>query len=70
MINIRHLAATPIGMEVHIRAELINVDGRRLCFKVDAWDEMEKIGEGDHERFIIDCDRFMARVEKKKNFKA
>jgi fluoroacetyl-CoA thioesterase len=66
MINIRHLAATPIGLEVRIRAELTEVDGRRLCFKVEAWDELEKVGEGEHERFIIDCDRFMARVEKKK----
>lgn len=66
VVNIRHLAATPVGMEVTLRAEILEVDGRRLRFKVEAWDALEKIGEGEHERFIIDCDRFTARLEKKK----
>ena len=65
MVHIRHLAATPVGMQIRIRAELIEVQGRRLLFKVEAWDEIEKIAEGEHERFIINWERFMASVEKK-----
>jgi fluoroacetyl-CoA thioesterase len=64
-VNVRHMAATPIGMRVHFRAELLEVDGRRLKFKVDAWDEVEKIAEGEHERFIIDKARFDQRLAQK-----
>jgi fluoroacetyl-CoA thioesterase len=66
LVNIRHLAATPIGMQVRATAELLSVEGRRLRFHVEAWDEQEKIGEGEHERFIIDWARFMARVSQKR----
>lgn len=65
LVNIRHLAATPVGMEVIARAELLEVDGRRLRFHVEAWDAVEKVAEGDHERFIIDTARFIQRLEKK-----
>jgi len=65
-VDIRHLAATPVGMEVRFQAELIEVDGRRLRFKVQAFDQVEKVGEGEHERFIIDSSRFQERVEKKR----
>lgn len=65
MVHIRHVAATPVGMQVKIRVELLEVEGRRLLFKVEAWDEVEKIAEGEHERFIIDWERFMGGVEKK-----
>ena len=68
MVNIRHMAATPVGMQVRIRAELVKVQGRRLLFKVEAWDEIEKIAECEHERYIINWDRFMEGVEKKRNF--
>jgi predicted thioesterase len=64
-VNVRHLAATPVGMTVRFRAELLEVDGRRLRFKVEAWDEMEKIADGEHERFIIDVERFNQRLIKK-----
>jgi fluoroacetyl-CoA thioesterase len=64
-VDIRHLAATPVGMKVTATAELIEVDGRRLLFRVEARDERELIGEGQHERFIIVLDRFLARVEEK-----
>ncbi len=64
-VDIRHLAATPVGMKVTATAELIEVDGRRLLFRVEARDERELIGEGQHERFIITLDRFLARVEEK-----
>jgi fluoroacetyl-CoA thioesterase len=65
MVHVRHLAATPLGMAVRVRAELQEVDGRRLLFNVEAWDAVEKIGEGQHERFIIDQERFLARTEGK-----
>ena len=64
-VDVRHLAPTPVEMEVRLRAELLEVDGRRLRFRVEAWDETEKIGECDHERFIIDWARFIKRVEEK-----
>jgi fluoroacetyl-CoA thioesterase len=67
VVNIRHLAATPVGMEVKVRVELVAVDGRKMSFKVEAWDTVEKIAEGEHERFIIDIDRFIQRLEKKQN---
>ncbi len=64
-IRVRHLAATPRGMEVTVRSELVEVEGRRLTFKAEAFDEREKIGEGTHIRFIIDLDRFREKVEAK-----
>jgi fluoroacetyl-CoA thioesterase len=66
-VNIRHMAATPVGFQVRCRAELLEVEGRRLRFKVEAWDEQEKIAEGEHERFIIDLARFYDRLEKKRS---
>lgn len=65
LVNVKHLAATPVGMTVTFRAELLEIDRRRLVFKVEAWDTVEKIGEGTHERFIIDEARFAARLEEK-----
>lgn len=65
LVNIRHLAATPVGMEVVTKAELLEIDGRRLRFHIEAWDAVEKIAEGEHERFIIDTARFIQRLEKK-----
>lgn len=66
LVNVRHLAATPVGMQVRACAELVEVDGRRLRFRVEAWDEREKVAEGEHERFVIDWERFMARVAQKR----
>lgn len=65
LVNVRHLAATPLGMEVHIHSELTAVDGRRLTFRVEAHDATEKVGEGVHERFIIDLARFEERLRRK-----
>lgn len=65
-IDVRHLAATPVGMKVRAQAELTAVEGRKLTFKVQAWDEAELIGEAEHERFVVDESRFLARVEAKK----
>jgi len=65
LVNMRHLAATPIGMHVRLRAEVLSVEGRRVLCQVDAWDDREKIGEGTHERFVIDVARFGLRVRAK-----
>lgn len=64
-ISLSHLAPTPAGAEVTVRAELTRVDGPRLRFDVEAWDAAEKIAEGEHERFVIDIGRFQRRVEEK-----
>jgi len=64
-IDVRHLAATPIGMQVRARAELKSVEGRKLIFKIQAWDAVELIGEADHERFVVDETRFLARLQAK-----
>jgi fluoroacetyl-CoA thioesterase len=64
-IDIRHLAATPIGMRVTFRATLTQRDGRRLLFQVEADDDHERVGEGTHERFIVDMQRFMGRIATK-----
>jgi fluoroacetyl-CoA thioesterase len=65
-IDVRHLKATPVGMQVRARAELIAVDDRKLTFKLQAWDEVELIGEAEHDRFVIDEARFMAKVGEKR----
>ncbi len=57
-VSIKHLAATPVGMRVRARSEVVAVDGRRVAFKVEAWDDREKIGEGTHARMIVDDARF------------
>ena len=64
-IDVHHLAATPVGMEVRARAELIAVDGRKLTFKIEAWDAVEAIGRADHERFVVDEAKFLARTQAK-----
>ena len=64
-IDVHHLAATPVGMKVRTRAELISVNGRKLTFKVQAWDEAELIGEATHDRFIVDEAKFLGRVQAK-----
>ena len=64
-IDVHHLAATPVGMTVRARADLIAIHGRKLVFKIQAWDEVELIGEADHDRFVIDEAKFMAKVQAK-----
>jgi len=65
-VDVSHLAATPVGMKVWCECELIEVDGRRLVFKVSAFNEKGLIGEGKHERFIIDVLKFQAKTESMK----
>ncbi len=64
-IDVSHSAATPVGMAVTARVKLIEVDGRRLVFEVEARDEVDEICRGTHERFVIDKSRFDARVASK-----
>jgi predicted thioesterase len=64
-VNVKHLAATPVGMTVKARAELVQVDGRRLKFKVEAWDEKEKVCEGWHSRAVVERSRFADRLIQK-----
>ena len=66
-IDLQHLAATPIGMKVWCETELFEVDRRRLVFHADVYDECGLVGTGTHERFIIDNDRFMQKIEEKIN---
>jgi len=64
-VDVYHLAATQIGMTVTFRTEITSVDDRRVNFKVEAFDEKEKIAEGTHQRFIVNAARFAARVQEK-----
>jgi fluoroacetyl-CoA thioesterase len=65
-VSFSHLAATLPGMTLHIRGEVIEVDGRRVKFRVEAWDGVDKVTEGVHERMIIDPAKFNARMAEKK----
>jgi fluoroacetyl-CoA thioesterase len=64
-MDLKHSAATPLGMEVRVKTEVTAVDGAKLTFKLEAWDEIEKIGEAMHERFIIKPEKFISRLAKK-----
>jgi fluoroacetyl-CoA thioesterase len=65
LVNIRHLKATPVGTEVNLKARVIDVKDRRVTFEVDAVDKIEKIGEGLHERTVINVPEFRDRFNKK-----
>ena len=64
-LDVAHVAATPVGMTVRAEAELIEIDRRRLVFSVKAWDEVELVGEGTHERFIVDMEKFTNKCNSK-----
>ena len=64
-LDIRHFAATPIGMRVRATAELTAIDGRTLSFRVAARDDKEPIGDGSHQRVVVNVARFDQRVQKK-----
>ena len=64
-LNVKHVAATPIGMKVYCESELVKADGRFLTFNVRAYDEKGLIGEGVHERCIINNEKFLKRVNAK-----
>jgi fluoroacetyl-CoA thioesterase len=65
MVQFRHFAPTPPGMTLTIKGEVIAVEGRRVRFSVEAWDEVERICEGVHERTVIDPERFNAKLAQK-----
>lgn len=65
-LNIKHLSATPVGMKVSCRTQLVEIDGRRLVFSVEVEDEAGKIGEGTHERFIVQSEKFQQKADAKK----
>lgn len=65
VVNIKHLAATPIGTEVLLKSKVISVNGRRVMFDVEAFDKIEKIGQGQHERVIINVLKFKNKFDEK-----
>jgi predicted thioesterase len=64
-LDVRHIAATPVGMRVSARAELVKIDGRNLTFRVTAEDERELIGDGTHRRVVVNVARFDQRAQAK-----
>jgi fluoroacetyl-CoA thioesterase len=67
LVNVMHIAATPIGFDVLIKSKVTSVDKRRIMFDVEASDDLEKIGSGKHERFIINIPKFRSKFESKKS---
>lgn len=64
-VDVEHLAATPVGMKVTARSELLEIDGKRLVFRVEAYDDKELIGRGTHVRFIVNEQHFLSRAAAK-----
>lgn len=60
--ELQHLAATPMGMNVKVRTTLVGIEGKKLLFTFEAWDDTELIGRGSHERFIVGLDSFLKRT--------
>ena len=67
LMNVTHNAATPLGMKVTCTSELLDVEGKKLVFKVEAFDEKGHIGGGLHERFIINNEKFQSKTDGKRN---
>jgi len=67
MVTLRHLAATPVGMTVRVKATLREVNGRRLLFDLEAHDEKEKIAEGQNERFVVSLEKFLEKLARKQS---
>jgi predicted thioesterase len=65
-VQVQHLAATPLGFSARFEAEVLKVDGQRVTFRVDAWDDQEHIGTGTHERFVIYVPKFVSRLAAKR----
>ena len=65
LINAKHISATPVGMEVTVESEITEIDGRRVCFLVKAYDECGPIGEATHERFIVFSEKFTQKTYSK-----
>lgn len=65
LVTVRHLGPTPLGKRVRAEAELVAIDRRKLSFKVKVYDDVEQVGEAEHERFVIDVDKYIERLRKK-----
>ena len=64
-VDVSHLAATPEGMTVRAVAELVEISGKRLTFTIEAFDDREKVGEGRHERYLVNMPKFLAKIAAK-----
>ena len=64
-VYIKHMGPTPMGKQVRAEAELVEIDRRKLTFKVQVFDDVEQVGESTHERFIVDLDKYFARLKQK-----
>ncbi len=64
-VDLRHLGGTPMGMRVTARTTLVEIDRRRLVFQAEVHDELERVGEGTHERFIVDAEKHLQRIQEK-----
>ncbi len=64
-LDVKHVAATPIGMRVRAEAKVVEVEGRKITYLIEAFDDKEKIGDGKHERFIVNADKFMTKINSK-----
>ncbi|HWV40624.1 thioesterase family protein [Pseudorhodoplanes sp.] len=64
-LDVGHYAATPVGMTLRATAEVTKVDGRNVTFRVEAYDDRERVGDGTHTRVVVNVERFDARVQKK-----
>ena len=67
LVNVRHAAPTPMDAEVRVKTEILEIDGSHVTFAVEAWDAIEKVGEGQHQRVVIHESRFLERVASKKS---
>ena len=65
LVTVRHMGPTPMGKKVRAEAELVAIDRRRLTFKVKVYDDVEQVGEADHDRFVIDLDKYYEKLRKK-----
>lgn len=65
VLNVRHIAATPVGMAATARVEVVKIEGRTVHFKVDVHDEKDLIGDGTHERVVVNVEKFAERVKRK-----
>jgi predicted thioesterase len=65
VVTIRHLGPTPMGKRVRAEVELTGIDRRRISFKIRVFDDVEQVGECDHDRFIVDLDKYQAKLKKK-----
>lgn len=65
LMNVKHVSASPLGAKIKATSELVEIDGRRLVFKVEAYDDAGLIGEGVHERFVVNTEKFMSKLASK-----